>query len=123
MPDPAQAARPGYEEPMEHGQIRPVIARAILLDRRERQATGRVLYAFLILDRSDGSILERPATMRTLRELIAFVVDYRRQRYGFPRITFDPPPDIDREAGKHPRRYDALELQEIFYASSALRQS
>ncbi len=108
---------------MGNGQIRPVIVRAVLLDRRERQETGRILYAFLILDRSDGSILERPATTRTLREIVAFVIAYRRQHYGLPRISFDEPHEVDRDAGKQPRRYEALELSEIFFASSSLGQS
>ncbi|HSD12869.1 MAG TPA: hypothetical protein VLC10_04885 [Patescibacteria group bacterium] len=102
---------------------KPVIAKAILLDRRERSETGRVLYVFLILDRDGKTVLDRPATLRTLREIVAFVIAYRRAHYGLPRVTFDAPPGIDREAGKFPRRYDALELSEIYYASSALGQS
>jgi hypothetical protein len=101
----------------------PVIARVVFLDRRERSETGRVAYAFLILDRDGETILDRPATARTLRELIALVIAYRRAHYGLPRVSFEPPTGIDREAGKFPRRYAALELTEIFYASSALGQS
>ena len=108
---------------MGNGAIVPVIARAVLLDRRERQETGRVLYAFLILEKAGGCIRERPAAMRTLRELIAFVILYRKAHPGLPRVKFDPPKEVDREAGKFPRRYEALELTELFYASSALGQS
>lgn len=108
---------------MGHVAIRPVIAKVVFLDRRDRPQGGRVAYAFLILDKGTGTIRERPAVTRTLRELIAFVIDYRRANYGLPRISFDPPDGIDRDVGKYPRRYDALELTELFYASSALGQS
>ncbi len=102
---------------------KPVIAKAILLDRRERSETGRVLYVFLILERDGKTVLDRPATARTLREIVAIVIAYRREHYGMPRVSFDAPKDVDREAGKFPRRYDALDLSEIYYASSALGQS
>lgn len=108
---------------MGNAAIRPVIAKVVFLDRRERPQGGRVAYAFLILDKGTGAIRERPAVMRTLRELLAFVIAYRRANYGLPRISFDPPDGIDRDVGKYPRRYDALELTELFYASSALGQS
>lgn len=108
---------------MGNAAIRPVIAKVVFLDRRERPQGGRVAYAFLILDKETGTIRERLAVMRTLRELIAFVIAYRRANYGLPRISFDPPDGIDRDSGKYPRRYDALELTELFYASSALGQS
>ncbi|HTM67750.1 MAG TPA: hypothetical protein VL426_00485 [Candidatus Binatia bacterium] len=108
---------------MGNGAILPVIARAVLLDRRERQETGRVLYAFLILEKASGCIRERPAAMRTLRELLAFVIAYRRANPGLPRVKFDPPGEVDRDAGKFPRRYEALELSELFFASSMLGQS
>jgi len=108
---------------MGNAAIKPVIAKAIFLDRKGRQDTGRIAYAFLILDGDDGSIRERPATMRTLRELVAFVITYRKANYGLPRVKFDPPDGVDNEAGKGPRRYEALELHDIFFASSALGQS
>lgn len=108
---------------MGNAAIRPVIAKVVFLDRRERPQGGRVAYAFLILDRTTGTILERLFVARTLREVVAYAIEYRRAHYGLPRISFDPPGGVDRDSGKYPRRYDALELTEIFYASSALGQS
>src|SRR5688500_5463487 len=108
---------------MGNAAIKPAMARATFLDRRGRRETGRMPFAFLILDGDDGSIRERPATMRTLRELVAFVITYRKANYGLPRVKFDPPDGVDNEAGKGPRRYEALELHDIFFASSALGQS
>jgi hypothetical protein len=101
---------------------RPVIVRAVFLDRSGMRETGRVRYAFLILDDTGTQIVSRPFAAGTLAEVIAWV-NAEKKKAKIGRVKFDPPPGVDGMAGKHPRRYDALTLDEIYYASPALGQS
>jgi hypothetical protein len=99
-----------------------VIVRAVYLDRRGMTETGRVGYALLILDETGQQIVARPFGARTLQEVIDYAL-LHRDKAKLGRIKFDPPPGVDGAAGKFPRRYEALTLHEIFYASPALGQS
>jgi hypothetical protein len=109
---------------MDRRKVRPVIVRAHLLDRRGARDLGRMTYAFLILDEDGSAILERPFGSNDLAQLCSQVRAYVRQN-GLPRVKFDPPndDDIDHGAGRRARRYEALTLQEIYFASPALGQS
>lgn len=101
---------------------RPVIVRAVFLDRSGMNETGRVRYAFLILDETGTQIVARPFAAATLWEVVEWV-NAEKKKAKLGRVKFDAPDGIDGAAGKHPRRYETLTLHEIFYASPALGQS
>ncbi len=112
---------PQRMEVMSSQRHKAVIVRAVYLNRHDMSETGRVGYALLVLD-EDGQIVARPFGARTLQEVIDYVIVHR-DRAKLGRVKFDPPSGVDGMAGKHPRRYEALTLHEIYHASPALGQS
>lgn len=107
---------------MPNTQHHPVVVRILLLEKRRQTDTGRRAYGLLILD-EHGKIVARPHMSRDIKEVVAFVRRHRREGSIVGRVTFDPPDGVDAEEGRNPRRYQALELSEIFYVSSSLGQS
>ena len=106
---------------MDKARYRPVIARAVFLEKKGARDTGRLAYAFLLLD-EHGQIVARPFVSKDIREMVAFVLKHKREAC-LGRVTFEPPDGIDAVESKHPRRYQAIDLHDIFYASATLGQS
>lgn len=107
---------------MGQAKHKPVIVRGLLLDRRDMQETGRVIYSFLLLDETGQQIVARPFASKSLAEVVDYV-NKEKAKAKIGRVKFDPPPGIDGSGGRNPRRYEALTLHEIFWASPALGQS
>ena len=107
---------------MDQALPRPFIGRAVFLDKSGSHAIGRKAYALLILD-ADGQIIARPFMSQSLIEVVDYVLREKKAT-TLARVTFDPPAGVDSgRNSRRPRKYEALELQEIYVASSRLRQS
>ncbi len=100
----------------------PVIARAVLLDKKGRRIVGQAPYAFIIVDGDRSRVLERVFASSVLREVVAFVRRTRSER-GWGRVSFEPPPHPGPGPDGRPCRYEPLTIHEIFFASAALGQS
>jgi hypothetical protein len=97
------------------------IVKVAFLEPKRLVDTGRRAYGLLVLD-EHGQIVARPFASRDLRELVEFVRKHKKDgKLGH--VSFEPPDGVDKTESKNPRRYEALELAEIYYASTSLKQS
>lgn len=92
------------------------IGKAIMLDGFGETETGNIYYTAVRLHRDRDNYFGRAALFLKLDQLLK-VVKSDHKNSSFAKITFEPPGGIDfRESSNkgRPRRYEALELEEIY---------
>ncbi len=100
---------------------RAVIVSVVFLEKKRMLATGRKAFGLLILD-AQGQIVARPFIANALKEVVDYVRKHK-QDANLGKVTFEPPEGTDATESKYPRRYEAIELSELYYVSNSLRQS